>query len=103
MTSLRIAQRRGFLSLKESLKVKSSKKIEKKAEKETETLFRTVMKNWEKANKKGKRGTSWCWKTSLQIIKNCRIMIFLTAVRDGRFCWRLDNCLGAFYKVPMNF
>ena len=99
MTSLRIGQRRGFLSLKESLEEKSSKKTEK----ETETTFRTDVKNWEKANKKGKRGTSWCWKASLQIIKNCRIMIFLTAVRDGRFCWRLDNCLGAFYKVPMNF
>ena len=95
VTSLRIAQRRGFLGVEE-LESKNPNSNEKRN-------FRNDIKKWERANSKAKKGTSWCWKTSLHIFDNLKSLIFLTVVKDGKFCWRLDNCLGAFYKVPMRF
>ena len=96
VTSLRISTRRGFLGIKELQLGEKSKKTSKRS-------CKMDIKKWETSKKTAKKGTSWCWKSSLDILNSLSIPLYLTAVQDSKICWRIDNFLGAFYKVPMSF
>ena len=99
VTSLRISTRRGFMGIKE-LQIADK---DRKSSISLERNYRSDIKKWENSKKTAKKGTSWCWKSSLDILNGLSTPLYLTAVQDSKICWRIDNFLGSFYKVPMRF
>ena len=56
--------------------------------------FSSVLNQWEKSHKDAQKGTSQFWKTSIEMIRGVTVPIWLTAVKDSKMVYRLDNCLG---------
>ena len=58
---------------------------------------------WEKKVATVQKGSYWMWKTDLQITTDMYTTVYLTAVKDAKICWRLDNFLGAGMTTGMSF
>ena len=56
-----------------------------------------------KSTQRGKKGCSWFWKTTIEVVKGFFADIWLTAILDSKMCWRLDNFLGPSYITEMTF
>ena len=56
-----------------------------------------------KANEDVQKGTSIFWTTSIEAMHGFFVKIWLTAVRDSKWVWRLDNFLGPRYTSKMFF
>lgn len=108
-----MGQRRGFLKVPDLdragsrylTKLKSKKLKSKKLAKSGE-VTKTIKLNvsaWEKENLDKSKGTSWVWKTSREIVNGVFSTVFLTAVRDSKIVWRIDNFLGASSTRNMAF
>ena len=58
---------------------------------------------WEKKVATVQKGSYWMWKTDLQIMTDVYTTVYLTAIKDAKICWRLDNFLGAGMTTGMSF
>lgn len=126
ITSLRISQRQGFLGIKEIQKAgkekrdadkkkekksnkdkkkekKDADKKNKKMEDENKRSMKKDVAAWEKKHEKTRKGTSWMWKATLDIMKNVSSVIYLTAIQDSKICWRMDNFLESEKITGMHF
>ena len=111
VTSFSISQRRGFLGIpifmKAGKKAKADRiKKQKPVGQRKEVSKRSIKEDvgaWMKANKDVKKGTSMYWITSIEAMHGFFVNIWLTAVRDSKWVWRLDNFLGPRYKSKMFF
>ena len=87
VTSLRIAQRRGFLGVKQ---IEDAGKVQKnKKPKSKNDEGRSMKKDiaaWEKKVASVQKGSYWMWKTSLQIMKDVYTTVYLTAIKDAKIC-----------------
>ena len=104
-----MGQKRGYLGVSELVEAGSRKvsKEKSKAVKDTpkrrKSNIQTNVSSWEKDNLSVRKGTFWVWKTVVEIVKGKFLTVYLTAVRDSKFVWRIDNFLGASYRKFMQF
>ena len=117
ITSLRMGQKRGFLKVtdldsagrRHIKKLKSNKRKSKKSKKVANTdekIKQNIKLNvsaQEKENKDKSKGTFWMWKTVKEVVRGVFTTVYLTAVRDSKIVWRLDNFLGASKTKNMEF
>ena len=64
--------------------------------------FKEDLKVWERNHKDSPKGKSWFQNTTIWFTKTLCTRIYLTAVQDGKMCWRLDNFLGG-HMTKMGF
>ena len=98
VTSFRLAQRMGVQGISEFKNAVENKKGlagTKSTELKTgEAKFSKKVAIWEKANKNDVKGTSYFWKGTFKIVRGVFQTVWLTAIMDSKFCYRLDNFLG---------
>ena len=111
VTSLRLAQRRGFLGVTElqgaseiaTKEAKKSKKASSGQKLEKQKSFSKIIEAQQKSKKNSRKGTSQSWKATVEVVINFTVSLWLTAVQDSKMCWRLDNFLGCKYTADMVF
>ena len=115
VTSFSPIQRRGCLGIKEFPKAADNKIKKKKAHnkkmqeikeqggKEPKRNFSKEISAREKEQNDEGKDMCWYWKATMEIMKGFRTNIWLTAIKDSRMCWRLDNYLGPSQTEKINF
>ena len=107
VTSFRLAQRMGVQGISEFKNAVENKKglagTKSTALKTGKATFSKKVAIWEKANKNDVKGTSYFWKGSFEIVSGVFQTVWLTAIMDSKFCYRLDNFLGPSWTDKMFF
>lgn len=84
VTSFRLKQRRGFLGIREMRK--EAPALEEKLDGNKKIGWKDDVKLLEKKYKDSKKGTSWFWKSEIEVMKGISCSTWLTAVLDSQMC-----------------
>ena len=114
VTSFRLGQRLGFRGISEfkmelednkgkQKKPKTKDSLENKTGKQKVPKFSKHVAAWEKTKKEDVKGSSYYWKGTFEILTGVFRSVWLTAVKDSTFCYRLDNFLGPSRTSKMHF
>ena len=106
MTSFRLTQRMGVQGISEfKTPVENKKGLQSKSKqlKTGEEKFSKKVAIWEKNNKNDVKGTSYFWKGTFEIVRGVFQTVWLTAIMDSKFCYRLDNFLGPSWTDKLFF
>ena len=60
--------------------------LEEKLDEVKKIAWKDKVKLWEKKYKHSKKGTSWFWKSEIELMKGISCSTWLTAVSDSRIC-----------------
>ena len=98
VTSFRLGQRLGFRGISEF-----KMELEDNKGKQKVPNFSKHVAAWEKTKKEDVKGSSYYWKGTFEILTGVFRSVWLTAVKDSTFCYRLDNFLGPSRTSKMHF
>ena len=98
VTSFRLGQRLGFRGISEFKMALEDNKGKQKVPK-----FSKHVAAWEKTKKEDVKGSSYYWEGTFEILTGVFRSVWLTAVKDSTFCYRLDNFLGPSRTSKIHF
>ena len=117
VTSFRLSSRRGFrgiVDIKNAYVAKSSRDKKKDSIKKDSGLSKGKKKDdhfnqkhavrpWDSLNTNSEKGSSFVWKSNIEVLSGVRCNTWLTAVMDSKLCQRLHNFLGRLCTKKMKF